>query len=90
MSYVIEPMGIKSFLDDNTIKYPRFQRKAVWKKKQNFELCISVFQEYPIGVVILNKQQKISWLLDGRQRRMESSWEVCISLIASCFSMRHL
>lgn len=69
MSYVIEPMGIKSFLDDNTIKYPRFQRKAVWKKKQNFELCISVFQEYPIGVVILNKQQKISWLLDGRQRR---------------------
>lgn len=69
MSYVIEPMGIKSFLDDNTIKYPRFQRKAVWKKKQNFELCISVFQEYPIGVVILNKQQKNSWLLDGRQRR---------------------
>lgn len=69
MSYVIEPMGIKSFLDDNTIKYPRFQRKAVWKKKQNFELCISVFQEYPIGVVILNKQQKITWLLDGRQRR---------------------
>lgn len=69
MSYVIEPMGINSFLDDKTIKYPRFQRKAVWNKKQNFELCISIFQEYPVGVVILNKEQKVTWLLDGRQRR---------------------
>lgn len=69
MSYVIEPMGINSFLDDKSIKYPRFQRKAVWKKKQNFELCISIFQEYPVGVVILNKEQKVTWLLDGRQRR---------------------
>lgn len=38
-------------------------------QKQNFELAISVFQDYPVGVVIVNQEQKISWLLDGRQRR---------------------
>ncbi|MCQ2370513.1 MAG: DUF262 domain-containing protein [Akkermansia sp.] len=69
MSYVIEPMAINSFLDDKTIKYPRFQRKRAWKPSQNFELCVSIFQEYPCGVVILNNEQKVSWLLDGRQRR---------------------
>lgn len=69
MSYTIEPMTITSFLDENKLRLPRFQRKATWDKKQNFELCISVFQEYPVGVVIINKEQKVSWLLDGRQRR---------------------
>lgn len=69
MSYIIEPMTIISFLDENKLKLPRFQRKATWNAKQNFELCISVFQEYPVGVVIINKEQKVSWLLDGRQRR---------------------
>jgi hypothetical protein len=48
---------------------PRFQRKATWDEKQNFELAISVFQDYPVGVVIVNKEQNLSWLLDGRQRR---------------------
>ena len=69
MSYKIEPMPLITFLEDNKLKLPRFQRKSTWDKKQNFELCISVFQDYPIGVVIINKEQESSWLLDGRQRR---------------------
>lgn len=69
MGYRIEPLSIISFLDENRVKLPRFQRKATWDKKQNFELAVSVFQDYPVGVVIVNKEQNISWLLDGRQRR---------------------
>ena len=69
MSYIIEPMPLITFLDNSKFKLPRFQRKATWDKKQNFELCISVFQDYPVGVVIVNQEQKVSWLLDGRQRR---------------------
>ena len=69
MSYTIEALPITTFLDDSTLKLPRFQRKATWKKKQNFELAISVFQDYPVGVVIVNKEKNQSWLLDGRQRR---------------------
>ena len=72
-SYVVEPMPLISFLNEPNIKLPRFQRRSAWNKKQNFELCISVFQEYPVGVVILNEEytqgQSTSWLLDGRQRR---------------------
>lgn len=69
MSYIIEPMPLISFLEDGKLRLPRFQRKATWDKKQNFEFAISVFQDYPVGVVIVNQEQKISWLLDGRQRR---------------------
>lgn len=69
MSYIIEPMSIITFVEDSKMKLPRFQRKATWDAKQNFELCISVFQDYPVGVVIVNKEQQASWLLDGRQRR---------------------
>ena len=69
MSYIIEPIPMINFLDESKLKLPRFQRKATWDKKQNFELCISVFQDYPVGVVIVNQEQKVSWLLDGRQRR---------------------
>lgn len=69
MSYIIEPVSIHSFVTDPSIKLPRFQRKATWVKDQNFELAISIFQDYPIGVVIINKEKEESWLLDGRQRR---------------------
>lgn len=62
-------MPLISFLEESKLRLPRFQRKATWDKKQNFELAISVFQDYPVGVVIVNQEQKISWLLDGRQRR---------------------
>lgn len=69
MSYIIEPVSILSFVTDPSIKLPRFQRKATWVKEQNFELAISIFQDYPVGVVIVNKERDESWLLDGRQRR---------------------
>ena len=69
MSYSIEPMELITFVEDNKLKLPRFQRKSTCDKNQNFELAISVFQNYPVGVVIINREQNSSWLLDGRQRR---------------------
>ncbi len=69
MSYIIEPMPLISFLEESKLRLPRFQRRATWDKKQNFELAVSVFQDYPVGVVIVNQEKNVSWLLDGRQRR---------------------
>ena len=69
MSYNIETRSITEFVTDSKIKLPRFQRKSTWTAKQNFELAISIFQEYPVGVVIINDEGHTSWLLDGRQRR---------------------
>lgn len=69
MSYNIETRSISEFVTDGKIKLPRFQRKSTWTPKQNFELAISIFQEYPVGVVIINDEGHTSWLLDGRQRR---------------------
>lgn len=69
MSYTIETRSVKEFVMDNRIKLPRFQRKATWKRNQNFELAISMFKEYPLGVVVINDEGETSWLLDGRQRR---------------------
>lgn len=69
MSYTIETRSVKEFVMDNRIKLPRFQRKATWKRGQNFELAISMFKEYPLGVVVINDENETSWLLDGRQRR---------------------
>lgn len=69
MSYNIETRSISEFVTDSKIKLPRFQRKSTWTAKQNFELAISIFQEYPVGVVIINDEGHTSWLLDGRQRR---------------------
>lgn len=68
MGYIIEPMQLTSFLKEN-LRLPRFQRKITWDKRRNFELAISIFKDYPIGVIIINQQQKNTWLLDGRQRR---------------------
>jgi len=72
--YEIRPESIKTFVEDNSIKLPRFQRKQTWDDKKNFELCISIFKEYPMGVCILNVEKDSTgkttkWLLDGRQRR---------------------
>lgn len=69
MSYNIETRSITEFVTDSKIKLPRFQRKSTWSAKQNFELAISIFQEYPVGVVIINDEGHTSWLLDWRQRR---------------------
>lgn len=71
--YEIRPESVKSFIIDKNIRLPRFQRKQTWNEKKNFELCISLFKEYPLGVTIVNVENKnginIRWLLDGRQRR---------------------
>lgn len=67
MAYAIEPKSIKDFLNMDT-NLPRFQRKQTWKPISNFKLCISTFKNYPIGVVIVNKNKDGNWLLDGRQR----------------------
>lgn len=68
MSYRIDSISLTEFIDSN-YKLPRFQRKPTWDKKQSFELCVSIFQQYPIGVTIINTDQSDTWLLDGRQRR---------------------
>jgi len=71
--YEIRPETVKAFIQDNNIRLPRFQRKQTWNEKKNFELCVSLFKEYPIGVCILSidndSGRKVRWLLDGRQRK---------------------
>ncbi|WP_040194089.1 DUF262 domain-containing protein [Clostridium culturomicium] len=71
--YEIRPESIKTFITDRNVKLPRFQRKQTWDEKKNFQLCISLFKEYPIGVCILSvdesKGKLVRWLLDGRQRK---------------------
>jgi hypothetical protein len=71
--YQVRPETILTFLNDHSIRFPRFQRKQTWKAEQNLKLAISVFKTYPIGVTIINKQnfgsKSTRWLLDGRQRR---------------------
>lgn len=67
--YKIEGRSLTEFVDDSRIRLPRFQRREAWKKDQNFKLCISVYKEFPLGVVIINDTADASWLLDGRQRR---------------------
>ncbi len=71
--YTIKPESVKTFVLDRNIKLPRFQRKQTWTEKKNFQLCISLFKQYPLGVTILSVEEKngktIRWLLDGRQRR---------------------
>lgn len=68
-------ISIVDFIGDETIGLPRFQRKKTWSNKDNFKLCISLYKSFPIGVVVINKdedaqQQRLQkWLLDGRQRR---------------------
>lgn len=69
MGYSIVENNAVAFADNRSIKFPRFQRKQTWNEKDNFKLCISVFKDYPIGVVIINTQGGTDYLLDGRQRR---------------------
>lgn len=67
MAYAIEPKSVKDFINMDTC-LPRFQRKQTWNNEDNFKLCISVFKNYPVGVVIVNNDGEKNWLLDGRQR----------------------
>lgn len=76
--YQIYSESAKTLIDSsNNIRLPRFQRKQTWNDKKNFELCISIFNDYPIGMFVLNNEDintpqgpvPTLWLLDGRQRR---------------------
>lgn len=72
--YDIYSKSLKEFIEDTSIKLPRFQRKASWNKKKRFELALSIFKHYPIGASILSREidennAYTRWLLDGRQRR---------------------
>lgn len=68
MSYNISQRSVIEFINDSDIKLPRFQRKSTWKPGQGFELIISMAKEYPMGVVVINREQGNSRLLDVRQR----------------------
>ncbi|MDP3777312.1 DUF262 domain-containing protein [Methylotenera sp.] len=68
--YQIRPESIKTFIEDSKTRLPRFQRKQTWDDKKNFQLCISVFNNFPIGAVVISQDEDHKkWLLDGRQRR---------------------
>ena len=71
--YEIRSESVKTFITDRSIKLPRFQRKQTWKEAKNFQLCISLFNEYPLGMCIISsevrKGRNVRMLLDGRQRR---------------------
>ena len=63
---------LDSYITDTSIVLPRFQRKKTWTNTQKFNLALSIYRGYPIGVVILYKEKQNSakkYLLDGRQRR---------------------
>lgn len=70
--YEIKPQPVKAFIEDSTIRLPRFQRKKTWSPEKNFLLAVSIFKGYPLGVTILNIEKSktgvTKWLLDGRQR----------------------
>lgn len=69
--YLVKTIFCKQFINDSSIRAPRFQRKLVWKNDKNFEFCISFFNEFPIGVVVVKqeKPQYINILENGKKRR---------------------
>lgn len=77
--YELRPESIKTFIGDRTIKLPRFQRKQTWGARKNFELCLSLFRDIPLGVVVIRVDTREGagssrrpilekHLIDGRQR----------------------
>ena len=70
MPYTIEPRAVTDFLKEK-LELPVFQRAPSWKERQNFNLLLSVFKGFPIGVVVVSSEMSGSRrvLLDGRQRR---------------------
>jgi len=91
MAFSIEPLQLITFLNEPKIKLPRFQRKKTWDDKQNFQLCISIFKGYPVGVVIYNcSKDGTQWLLDGRQRRdaLKTAWENPVNIY--CYAQTFL
>lgn len=75
--YEQHSLSVKQFITDSSIRLPRFQRKRTWTPDKNFNLCLSLFKRYPLGVVVLKREEiataegkkSFKYLLDGRQRR---------------------
>lgn len=67
--YTPTPKTAYEIVTNTNLKLPRFQRKQAWKDADRFKLCISLFKGYPLGTIVERRENKISWLLDGRQRR---------------------
>ncbi|MEI2361845.1 hypothetical protein [Priestia megaterium] len=71
--FQLKEVSIDNFIKDNAIQLHRYQRKQRWNNSKNFELTISIFKEFPIGIVVINKEDQggkvKKWLLDDRQRR---------------------
>jgi uncharacterized protein with ParB-like and HNH nuclease domain len=53
--YTIEPRAVTDFLKDR-LELPIFQRAPSWKERQNFNLLLSVFKSFPIGVVVVSSE----------------------------------
>ena len=63
---------VASFIESN-YELPRFQRPLKWNSVKKFELILSVFRKFPIGAVIVSREEdeegnSYELLLDGRQR----------------------
>lgn len=74
MAFALQEATLNNFIDDGKIILPRYQRKLTWTQRQNFEFSLSVFKDFPLGVVVINLEEDDNgtfqkWLLDGRQRR---------------------
>lgn len=72
--YNVDSRSLKEYIDDDSIRLPRFQRGDTWDNRHRFELALSIFKGYPLGCVILcpqavNDDMAVNWLIDGRQRR---------------------
>lgn len=73
MMYTLRPLSAMEFATDPDIRFPRFQRKSTWSHEQRFNLTLSVFHDYPLGMVVVRNQSgdigRGHFVLDGRQRR---------------------
>lgn len=97
MMYSLRPLSAIEFATDPDIRFPRFQRKSTWNKPQRFNLALSVFHDYPLGMVVVRNQEddgasKQHFLLDGRQRRetleQVRNPEVLWSWAKSCLGLK--
>jgi hypothetical protein len=75
--FALQPQSVGSFLDDQSITLPRFQRRSAWTPEQRFRLALSLFKGYPMGTIVVKLEtadekgvtKATNYLLDGRQRR---------------------
>ncbi|MFA5944079.1 MAG: DUF262 domain-containing protein [Candidatus Thermoplasmatota archaeon] len=72
--YLIRGETAQTFLNDRSIQLPRFQRPLKWEANRLFHFALSVYKQYPLGVVVVKvdkdkKGRPVKILLDGRQRR---------------------